>query len=103
MDAKIGTILPPKLPKSIPNNSQWLSGQGVGTWFYIAQTTKKNEFLIQRFTPEGVMDCNRIFQIEESTSTFDINKPYQFTHISHCSKCRIIQNDVIFTFNSISN
>jgi hypothetical protein len=102
MNSKIGTILPPELPKTVPSKAQWLSGQGVGTWFYIEQTDKVNEFLVQRFTPEGVMDCNRIFQIEESTSTFDINQPYEFKHISHCSKCRIIQNDVVFTFNFIA-
>jgi len=102
MHSKVGTIFPPELPDSIPQNAQWLSGQGVGTWFYIEPTIISNEYRIQRFTPEGVMDCNRIFKIEENNVGFDINQPYQFTHISHCSKCRIIQNEIIFTFNFLS-
>ena len=102
MQSKIGTIFPPKLPNSIPKNAQWLSGQGVGTWFSIEPTNKENEYLIQRFTPEGEINCNRIFRIEENSLAFDIHQPYQFTHISHCAKCRIIQNEVIFTFNSLT-
>ena len=103
MHSKIGTIFPPELPATIPETSKWLSGQGVGTWFDIKQTSKADEYLIQRFTPQGEMDCNRIFKIEANESTFDIHKSYQFTHISHCKKCRIIQNEIIFTFNSIIN
>ena len=103
MEPKIGSIHPPEIPSSIPDYSQWLSGQGVGTWFCIDSSSKNNQFMIKRFTPDGELDCDRIFEVEENGAIFDIEKPYQFTYISHCSTCRIIQNEKIFIFNYIEN
>lgn len=98
----IGTIHPPKQPSSIPTNSQWLLGQGAGVWFCIAKTSEKKQFNIKRFTPNGKLDCDRIFEQEENGSVFDVNQPYQFVHISHCAKCRILQNNITFIFNYIN-
>ncbi len=99
MTSNIGTILAPELPQHLPNHCQWLSGQGAGVWFCIEETNIKSQFNIKRFSPEGNLDCKGIFEIEKQTAEFNIIKPYQFTHISHCAKCRIIQNDTIFVFN----
>lgn len=95
----IGTLQAPTIPAFIPDNSQWLSGQGTGTWFSIAPTSQKDNYLIKRFSPEGNLECDRIFKIEQNDVMYDISEPYQFTHISHCSKCRIIQNGITFVFN----
>lgn len=95
----IGTILPPKKPTSIPVDAKWLSGQGAGVWFYIEATEKETIYRIKRFTPEGELDCDRFFEIEKSAIPFNISKPFEFTHISHCSKCKIIQNNTTFIFN----
>ena len=99
----VGTILPPDMPSSIPAESKWLSGQGGGTWFHIDKTDKENEYLIMRYAPSGELDCKRIFKMEKNSAVFDITQPYNFTHISHCSKCRIIQNNNTFVFNYIDN
>jgi hypothetical protein len=97
-----GTITAPELPVSIPSNAQWLLGQGAGTWFSIAVTSNSNQYQIKRFKPVGDLDCDRIFEIEDNGAVFDINKKYEFTHISHCSKCSITQNETIFVFNYIN-
>ena len=96
--SNIGTILAPKLPNGLPNHCQWLSGQGAGAWFCIDKATVKNQYLIKRFSANGKLDCEGIFEIEDNTVKFDISEPYQFTHISHCAKCVIIQygNNVVF-------
>ena len=96
---KVGTIHPPKQPSFIPKKSKWLSGQGVGTWFSIELTDKQNLYRIRRYTPEGELDCDRIFKLKEVEMNFDLHLPYEFKHISHCSKCRIEQNGVVFEFN----
>lgn len=96
----MGTIKPPIKPLNIPSHSKWLLGQGVGTWFCIDKSD--SNFRIRRFTPSGQLDCDRIFKIEASLTTFDIDEPYEFAHISHCSKCRIIQNNNTFVFNYIA-
>ena len=96
---KIGTIIAPELPQHISSKAQWLSGQGAGVWFVIEPTSIENQYLIKRYNPEGELDCEGIFEVEENETAFNISQPYQFTHISHCAKCRIIQNEVIFVFN----
>ncbi|PCJ26334.1 MAG: hypothetical protein COA97_06010 [Flavobacteriales bacterium] len=101
MQSNIGTIHSPALPNVIPKHSKWLLGQGVGTWFCIDKTDNEKQYNIKRFTPKGSLDCDRIFEIENNGSVFDIKEPYQFTHISHCSKCRIVQNETVFVFNYI--
>lgn len=99
MEKNIGTLNPPVKPLGIPPHSKWLLGQGAGVWFCIDKTLEKNKFRIQRFTPNGNLDCDRVFEIEKNGSIFDINSNYEFAHISHCAKCRIKQNKIVFVFN----
>ena len=99
MIEKVGAILPPKKPSIIPDASQWVSGQGCGVWFSIELTSKEGVFNIKRFNPEGELDCDRLFKVEENGTKFDINKPYKFVHVSHCSRCRIVQGEVVYVFN----
>jgi hypothetical protein len=101
MKSTVGTILAPDLPQHLPPHCQWLSGQGAGVWFCIDKTDIPIQYIVQRFSPEGNLDCKGIFEIEQQTIAFDILKPYQFTHISHCAKCRIAQNEIVFVFNSL--
>jgi len=96
---KIGTVHPPEKPTTIPVYSQWLLGEGAGVWFCIEKIAENGIFRIQRFAPNGNLDCDRFFEIEESGSVFDIQKTYEFVHVSHCAKCRIKQNDIVFIFN----
>ncbi len=88
---------PPKEP-NIPKEAQWLGGQGVGSWFYLSKPKElaKNNYRIVRYAPNGDIECNRIF---ETSEYFDINQPYQFTYISHCQQCTIIQNNKKLLFN----
>lgn len=97
-----GTILAPELPSHLPKHCQWLPGQGAGVWFSIDLTEVKNHYQIKRFSAEGNLDCDRVFEIEGVENQFDISKPYQFTHISHCAKCNIIQEDKMFVFRCLT-
>jgi len=99
VEKKVGTIKAPIKPDHIPNETQWLSGQGGGTWFCVNETDKINRYQIKRYAPNGDLDCDRIFEIEENGSVFDIQLLYEFVHISHCAKCRIKQDGIIFIFN----
>ena len=99
--SEVGTIIAPELPVSIPSNAQWLLGQGAGTWFSIAATDSSIHYQIKRFTPSGALDCDRIFEVADNGLDFNINETYEFTHISHCAKCRIKQSGKVFEFNYI--
>ena len=102
MKNRVGTIDAPGIPETIPSHSQWILGQGIGAWFCIDKVNK-NTYNIKRYTPKGSVDCDRVFEIEENGSVFNIKEPYHFTHISHCAKCRIAQNGITFVFNYINS
>jgi len=80
---------------NIPDKAQWLSGSvGSGSWFFISD--KKSYYRIQRFSLEGKLECDRLFTVDNST--FDLNIDYEFTFLSHCKECTIIQNDITYKF-----
>ena len=63
----IGRIFPPKKMGEVPDKAQWLSGEGGGAWFFVQ---KENLYYrIQRFTPAGKKDCDRLFSLK-STADF---------------------------------
>ncbi len=85
------TTLPePARPHSIPDNAQWLSGEGAGSWFLIKQTG--NHYSITRFNDSGETECEGIFRKDKHAS-FDLNTPYRFVHLSHCNKVTIKQDE----------
>lgn len=92
---EIGRTIAPELPANIPEDSKWLSGEGGGAWFHI----KKNNsgYQISRYSPDGKVDCNRIFEIE--SEGFDETSDYKILHISHCALLQVEQDSKRFIFN----
>jgi len=83
-----------KRPENISEKAQLIIGIGASSWFTIKQ---ENEyFRIERFSPDGELECSRLF--DATPSSFDINKPFEFTYLSHCKKCTIIQNRLTYKF-----
>jgi len=99
MEKHIGTLYPPERPETISTDAQWLFGQCAGVWFRVEKTATNNKYRVQRFSANGKLDCDRIFEIEENGLIFDIGAAYEFAHVSHCAKCRIKQNGIVFVFN----
>ena len=84
-----------KINLNISDKAQWLSGTvGSGSWFFIS--AEKSRYRIQRYCPEGKLECDRIFTVDNST--FDLRIDYQFTFLSHCKECTIIQNGITYKF-----
>jgi hypothetical protein len=90
-----GRIIPPKKKGETPEKAQWLSGEGGGAWFYIVK--KEKNYRIKRYTPEGIMDCDRIFKLTNSKA-FDENEAFEIHHISHGAIVRAMQKGVLFVF-----
>ncbi len=99
MQDKLNQVLPaPVKHDSIPLESQWLAGEGAGSWFNIC--FKNDFYFIIRYSPKGEVECESFFEILED-KIFNINDPYQFTYLSHCKQVRILQNDIVIIFNRI--
>ncbi len=92
----INSTLPqPKRPENIPESAQWLAGEGAGSWFYIKNVSNENEFEIQRFSPDGFMECKGIFEARNKHSILELNKSFKFVHLSHCAFMHIQQGNKI--------
>ena len=92
------TIVAPKLPSNLPQSAQWLAGEGAGSWFVIE--SKTSGFEIKRYSPEGKLECEGLFKIDNQTP-FNIETDYEFTHLSHCKTVRILQENTTFVFNRL--
>jgi hypothetical protein len=91
-----GTLPEPDRLENIPELAQWLSGEGSGSWFSIRQNEHAGYF-ISRFGSKGELECEGEFQIS-NTQSFNIRIPFQFEHLSHCRKVRIIQEKRLVEF-----
>ncbi|MAR40140.1 MAG: hypothetical protein CMD22_05710 [Flavobacteriales bacterium] len=83
-------------PKNISVNAQLLTGVGASSWFEIGK--EESLYRIKRYSEEGDLECSRLFSV--NSEEFNINKDYQFTYISNCKQCKIIQNNKIFIFKT---
>ena len=89
----------PKKPINIPEKSQWLSGVGSGSWFTLL--LEKDMFIVNRYCPEGTLECSGYFKINKKG--FDIKKMYQFSYLSHCMLCTILQDNKTYILNCIES
>ncbi|WP_411893532.1 DUF6695 family protein [Winogradskyella sp. A2] len=96
----VGTMLP-KSNAIVLDHAQWLSGIAAGAWFEIYDLDNKKEFRFRRISPYGNIDCDAIYEIDESS--FDINSAYQFVHYSNCSFFHIEQHDSIYKFEYLKD
>ena len=83
-------------PKNIEETAQLLIGIGASSWFHILK--EDENYRIKRYSEEGKEECSRIFTVNDST--FNINKPFKFTYISHCKECTILQNNKTYIFKT---
>ena len=81
-------------PANIAETAQLLKGIGASSWFTIK--SEGNLYRIERFSLDGKLECSRLFRVEPNT--FDINHEHEFTYISHCKECTILQNDRTYKF-----
>ena len=89
-----------KKPKNIEKNSQLLKGIGSSAWFHIAKEDD-DIYRIKRYAEDGEMHCSNLFKTE--MENFNIDLHYEFTYISHCNECRIIQDNKIYLFKNVEN
>lgn len=86
------TLPQPTRHESIPQNAQWLSGEGAGSWFSIAQ--KDGAYFIKRQSPDGSIECSGLFKVINSGS-FTLNEPFHFDYPSYCNQVTIRQHQKI--------
>ena len=99
-DTVKGTLPAPPKPEFLSPKCQWLSGEVAGSWFLLEGGD--NDFSISRFSPEGEEEGRGKFFLSPGPQNFNPEKPYVFTHLSHCSMVNVIQGNEKFTFHRMS-
>lgn len=89
------TLPAPEKPENIPTDSQWLGGEVAGGWFWLKPIDQG--YLINRYSSEGIQECTGKFRLV-SIGFFNSKRPYSFSHLSHCSKVTILQDNELFEF-----
>ncbi|MEX0986092.1 MAG: DUF6695 family protein [Bacteroidales bacterium] len=79
----LSTMPQPGRGPGIPENAQWLSGEGAGSWFFF--NTDQGTLNVTRYSPDGKVECNGVF---EGTGIGHITSGDQFTvdYPSDCNK-----------------
>jgi hypothetical protein len=95
------SILPaPVRHPEIPQNAQWLSGEGAGSWFVVEH---RESFLhITRYSPSGKKECLGYFSNTNGKS-FDTGKSLQIIHSSNCRSIRLKVGNEEISFERIQD
>lgn len=93
------TLSEPERASGIPQNAQWLAGEGAGSWFSIIPA-EDDKLEITRFSPLGGTECRGIFKTTQNQPIY-LDKPYRINYLSHCRKVVIVQNKkkIVLTFS----
>ncbi|MDA3954272.1 MAG: hypothetical protein PF485_11540 [Bacteroidales bacterium] len=78
---------PEKHPK-IPENAQWLSGEGAGSWFDFK--VNKNELQVDRYSPDGLLECSGFYEIRDNLDFH--NENFKITYPSNCKEVTIVDD-----------
>ncbi len=76
----------PLKPDSVPDDAQWLSGEGAGSWFDL----KLNETTLSatRYSEKGTVECQGQYQSKKRLSNYG-HSEWKVTYPSDCSRITI--------------
>jgi len=94
------TLQIPNKPINLPATSQWLSGEGSGSWFTFKQA--KKYIIISRYSPKGILECTGNF-VSKRNPKFNLPTNFKVTHLSHCQQVTISTNDQNIVFSRVDN
>jgi len=79
------TLPPPVKHHHIPNNAQWLSGEGAGSWFVF--DFEGTLLKVTRYSPKGVIECIGLY---ENPDAVEFLKNTHSFCIAYPSNCRTV-------------
>lgn len=95
-----GTLEQPARLGKIPPQSQWLSGEGAGSWYHLEYS--RGKFRITRMDEEGNNEFSGYFK-NVSGKDFRTDKAYRFSYLSTALKVKIFQEDDFFCFERLQD
>jgi len=88
------TLPKPEKYPDIPENAQWLAGEGSGSWFHVE--TVKSLLKVTRYSPSGTIECAGFYNNKEAYIHLIDLHAFTVTYPSHCHTVTIkIEEDKI--------
>lgn len=88
----VTTLPPPERHPVIPENAQWLSGEGAGSWFVFQ--FEGSLLKVTRYSPGGIIECTGLYKSNDAPKLF--NEHTEFS-VSYPSNCKTVSLKVLDT------
>jgi len=92
----ISTLPQPERHPSIPEDAQWLSGEGAGSWFSVKP--EGNLLLVTRYSPQGVVECKGLYENRKASEILKDAESYSIAYPSNCRTVSIKVNNLELRF-----
>lgn len=92
---KTNTLTAPNRPENLPENAQWLSGEGAGSWFTFEY--KANQLLVNRYSPEGLKECTGIYNPIRLNNLPELSS-LRISYPSNCAEVTLESGNNTFKF-----
>ncbi len=80
------TLSQPVKHSDIPENAQWLSGEGAGSWFVVEFQNK--QLKVTRYAPDGTIECLGLYK-ESNGHSFNPGDTYRVNYPSNCREVNL--------------
>lgn len=94
------TLPQPERNSKIPENAQWLGGEGAGSWF--AFENHSSMLKVTRYSPSGDIECSGIFKKNRSEKIYSL-EGMKITYPSNCKKVTLVNEDSKHIFERFLN
>jgi hypothetical protein len=94
------TLPQPIRDPMIPENAQWLSGEGAGSWFDL--NFQGDLLKVTRYSPAGDMECSGIFK-NSTSENINFLERMRIIHPSNCNRVTLVHEDSEHIFERFLN
>jgi hypothetical protein len=82
----VSTLPQPERHPDIPENAQWLGGEGAGSWFVLE--FQKKLLRVTRYSPDGIVECSGLYE-EPNGHLIDPNGIFKVNYPSNCKEVNL--------------
>jgi hypothetical protein len=92
------TLQPPSRDAKIPENAQWLSGEGAGSWFTLVP--ENSQLKVTRYAPDGQVECTGFYKNPGSPANIS-HRHFLITYPSNCKFVSLKNQDEVLRFERV--
>jgi hypothetical protein len=92
------TLQPPSRDAKIPENAQWLSGEGAGSWFTLVP--ENSQLKVTRYAPDGQVECTGFYKNPGSPANIS-HRHFLITYPSNCKFVSLKNQDNVLRFERV--